>query len=402
MIKNTAPAMDLLAIYHETLSRCAPERLVREGVPLDAPHDVVAIGKAAGALLDGVAAVHRIDNAFVAIPGGYKRPQSRADVAIGGHPDLTAESFAAGQRLLDFVDAHRDILFLVAGGGSACVDVSLAPFTERDLIDVNARVVASGLPIGDMNVIRKHLSAIKGGRLGARVKGRTVTLVYSDVSAGALADVASGPTLPDSSTKSDAIRLLQSIGGCDRIVTMLGDTSVAGTVHHIENARAILVADNDTLVSVAASVAGDAGLHVERWPSQIEMDVEAAAEALAGHAERLAHGEIVVAGGEPTVVRRGEGRGGRCSELAVRFAMAAQKRGLVGLTALFGSTDGVDGSSGAAGVFLRRVAQPLDAGAVERALRASDSMAIAAQIGEPIMITATGNNLRDMYLVARG
>jgi glycerate 2-kinase len=393
---------DLLAIYLATLARCAPERLVRDGVPADAPHDVVAIGKAAGALLDGVAAVHRVDNAFVAIPRGYKLPLTRAETAIGGHPDLTADSFAAGRRLLDFVDTHRDILFLISGGGSACVDVPLPPFTERDLIDVNSRVVASGLPIGEMNVIRKHLSSIKGGRLAARVKGRSISLVYSDVSSGAPADVASGPTLPDSSTKLDAIRLLQTIGGCDRIVTMLGDTSVPGTVHHIENAHAILIADNDTLVAAAASVATEAGLRVERWPSQIEMDVADAVEGLAARAAQLGHGEAIVAGGEPTVVRRGNGRGGRCSEMAVRFAMAARSRGLTEVAALFGSSDGVDGSSGAAGVFLRAGSRQLEPAALERALAASDSMAIAAQIGEPIMITPTGNNLRDIYLVARG
>jgi glycerate 2-kinase len=358
-------AGDLLSIYFETLARCAPERLVRDRVPADAPHDVVAIGKAAGALLDGVAVVHRVDDAFVAIPRGYRLPETSAQVAIGGHPDMTAETFDAGRRLLDFVDHHRDILFLISGGGSACVEVPLPPHSERDLVDINARVVASDLPIGEMNTIRKQFSAIKGGRLGARVRGRSVTLVYSDVASGALADVASGPTIQ---AKGDAI----------------------------------LIADNDTLTSVAATVASEAGLRATRWPSQIESHVAAAADALVRRAAQLEPGEIVVAGGEPTVARHGNGRGGRCSELAVRFALAAGEHLPRGVTALFASTDGVDGSSGAAGVLVNRISASFDREMAHRALAASDSMAVAAQIGEPIMITPTGNNLRDIFLMARG
>src|SRR5207244_4381616 len=110
-----------------------------------------------------------------------------------------------------------EILFLISGGGSACVEQPLKPwFGERDLIDVNDKLVASGLKIGDINCVRKHLSAIKGGRLAARVK-RSVTLVYSDVSTGALADVASGPTIADATTKDDAIAIVRKLGGCDRI-----------------------------------------------------------------------------------------------------------------------------------------------------------------------------------------
>jgi len=357
--------LDLLEIYLMTLERCSPERLVRAALPPGAPHEVVAIGKAAGALLDGVAAVHRIDDAIVAVPRGYRLPQTRAEVVMGGHPDMTAESFAAGRRVTEFVDAHRDILFLISGGGSACVDVPLPPHTERDLMEMNAKVVASGLPIGEMNNIRKQFSAIKGGRLAARVRGRSVTLVYSDVSRGALADVASGPTI---------------IPGSD----------------------AILIADNDTLISAAAAIATEAGLSVTRWPSQIEMDVAEAAEVLASRAAKLETGELIVAGGETTVERRGSGRGGRCTELAVRFSIAARKLGLHDVTALFGSSDGVDGTSGVAGIVIRQIPEQFDTDAAVRALDASDSMAIAVQIGEPIRITPTGNNLRDIVLMARG
>src|SRR5438874_3870506 len=148
--------IDLLSIYLRTLEQCAPERLVAlecggvshrfesGGSRRRTPKDLVAIGKCAGALLDGFASVREVRNAFVALPEGYREPATKAIVAKGGHPQLTAASFEAGRRLLEFVDAHEDILFLVSGGGSACVEVPLAPFTERDLIDTNARLIAAG------------------------------------------------------------------------------------------------------------------------------------------------------------------------------------------------------------------------------------------------------------------
>jgi glycerate-2-kinase len=319
------------------------------------PRNVVAIGKCAGALLDGVARVHPIEHAFVAIPAGYRPPETRAEIHLGGHPHMTRASFDAGRALLAFVDAYDDILFLISGGGSACVEVPLAPHTEDDVAALNARLIASGLPIGAINAARRKVSAIKGGRLGERVRGRAITLVYSDVSTNACADVASGPTKPD-----------------------------------------ILIADNTTLVQTAASLIGNRAVVID---SQIECDVEEAAQLLASRAAELRPGEILVAGGEPTVTVRGDGKGGRCSELAVRFALRSPHE------ALFGSSDGVDGNTGVAGIYLPRrgLGQPaLPAVPDARpALDRSDSYRIAAQLGEPIMIAAAGNNLRDLCLVAR-
>jgi hydroxypyruvate reductase len=336
-------AVDLKAIYLTTLERCAPEKLVQRVVARDMPRNVVAIGKCAGALLDGVAEVLDVESAFVAIPEGYRLPKTNAEVHIGGHPQMTRASFEAGRALLQFVDAHRDILFLVSGGGSACVEVPLVGHTEDELMERNARLVASGLPIGAINAERKKLSAIKAGRLGERVRGNVVTLVYSDVGRDQLSDVASGPS----------------------------------------ERNMILIADNDTLTQTAAELMG-----VRRLPNQIECDVEEAAKLLAREKE-------CVAGGEPTVAIKGPGRGGRCCELAVRFAMQSTSE------ALFASSDGVDGNSGVAGIYLPDRQECLSSTEAQAALDASDSLRIAAQVGEPIMIMPSGNNLRDLFLVAR-
>jgi len=382
----------LRTIYLRALDACAPERLIR--VTPDMPRKVVAIGKCAGALRDGL---DEDFEAFVAIPAGYRRPVKRSTIVEGGHPNITATSFEAGRQLLDFVDAHDEILFLISGGGSACVEQPLKPwFDERDLIDINDKLVASGLKIGDINCVRKHLSAIKGGRLAARVK-RSVTLVYSDVATGALADVASGPTLPDKTTKDDAIAILQKLGGCDRIVSILRDDGCPDTVKAIDGSRVALIADNSTLVAAAAEIANELGLKPVVVEQQIESDVGDAAHELLQMAEGLRSGEVLIAGGEPTVERRGNGKGGRCIELAVRMAF---EEGTMNIEALLGTSDGVDGNSGVAAVAIELPAS-IDKAFAKRELARSNSLAVIERIGEAIMIPPAGNNLRDLYLLAR-
>jgi glycerate 2-kinase len=343
--------VDLKAIYLTTLERCAPEGLVGKHVDPAMPRNVVAIGKCAGSLLDGVARVLDVESAFVAIPEAYKRPQTRAEVHAGGHPHFTPASFAAGRALLEYLRTHEDILFLISGGGSACVEVPLAPYTESDVAEANARLIASGMTIAEINRERRRRSAIKGGRLASHVRGRAVTLVYSDVSTNAADDVASGP-MPN----------------------------------------AIVIADNTTLVRTAAQIIGDNAVVMDE---QLEGDVLDTAHALATRARTLTGQQVLVAGGEPTVAVKGDGRGGRCSELAVRFALESA------CEALFASSDGVDGNSGAAGFHIPSRQRPSAPPGAEAALGASNSYVIAAQIGEPITIAPTGNNLRDLFLVAR-
>jgi glycerate 2-kinase len=422
----------LKTIYLRALDACAPERLVRAAITRGMPGNIVAIGKCAGALRDGL---DDVDDALVVVPEGYRLPVKRSRIVIGGHPDITAASFEAGRELRAFVDAHDEILFLISGGGSACVELPLAPwFDERDLIETNARLVASGLNIGDINCVRKHLSAIKGGRLAARVK-RSVTLVYSDVSTGALADVASGPTLADRTTKADAIAILERLGGCRQIIEKLRDDECPETVKHIDDSRFALIADNRTLVVKAAEIAASMGFTPLVVEQQVESEIGDAVRELLDCAARLREGEVLIAGGEPTLVRRGDGKGGRCIELAVRMALAEGERrsderrsdSLVRLHvdterepsdwrvrptsvrptsiapkihALLGTSDGVDGNSGVAAIALTLPAS-IDREVAERELLRSNSLAVAASIGETIMIPPAGNNLRDLYLLAR-
>ena len=377
--------MSLETIYGRAIRACAPDALIRRVVRDDFPRSVVAIGKCAGALLDGFGP---FDDAFVAVPKGYPRPGDRRAVVVeGGHPQMTADSFRAGKALLEFVAAHDAITFLVSGGGSACVDSPLEGFSERDLIDANARLIRSGAAIGEINAVRKHLSAIKGGRLAAGLR-RSVTLIYSDVSTGAFADVASGPSLADPTTVEQASAIARKAG--------IALTIRVETPKEIANSEVQLIADNRTLTSAAATIAGERGYSPVLLDEQIESDVADAAKTLADGARNLRTRAMLVAGGEPTVVQHGEGKGGRCSELAVRFALAAND---LRVHALFGSSDGVDGNSGAAAVLIDLPAS-FDRSAADRELARSNSMAVIESLGRALPLRPTGNNLRDLYLLA--
>jgi glycerate 2-kinase len=385
----------LKSIYLQALEACAPELLLRKVLKPGMPRNVVAIGKCSGALRD---ALDDDVDAFVAVPEGYRLPAKKATVAIGCHPQMARASFEAGRQLLEFVDAHEDILFLISGGGSACVELPLSPwFNERDLIDTNARLIAAGLPIADINCVRKHLSAIKGGRLGSRVTGRTTTLIYSDVSAGAFADVASGPTGADATTKAGAIEILERLGGCDRIVASLRDEGCPDSVKELENSLATLIADNGALIAAAAKAAASMGLAPVVVEQQIESDVSDAAQELLQIAQSLRSGEVLIAGGEPTVVQRGKGKGGRCIELLVRMALAP---GSNRLDVLFGTSDGMDGNSGVAAVAASLPA-PVDRALAALDLARSNSLSVAEAIAQTIIMAPSGNNLRDLYLLAR-
>lgn len=407
-----ASAETLRAVYLETLARCSPERLLRAAVReagLPPRADVVAIGKCAASLLDGIATEIDIPRALAVVPAGYRSRvgarDGRIEIVTGSHPQVDDASIAAGRRLADFVArSTRHIVFLVSGGASACAELPLEPWFDAATIrTVNARLVRSGLPIASMNVVRKHLSAIKGGRLAALARHGATTLVYSDVAAGRLADVGSGPTLADPSTNADAADILLSLGDdlCMRVADVLRSGAVPETVKASAGALPILIADNSTLVTLAADVARSHGLHPTVLESQIESDVERAARDLATRMGTLARGELLCAGGEPTVVVTGDGTGGRCSELAVRFVRQAAGD----FSALFGSSDGVDGNTAAAAVVISSDAlrtAGLPSAVFDAAVAASDTFSIVRRIGEAIIIPPTGNNLRDLYLLARG
>lgn len=404
----------LRAIYEEALERCRPSTLVgallRSRPQLagrfPGPATVIALGKCAPELLRGAAGELSIGRCFAGLPAGYQRQiPSGAEVRFGSHPELSEASFEAGEALLPFVHSVREpALVLISGGSSACIEVPLEPFDRRELMLVHRAIWRAGWKIEKMNLVRKHLSAIKGGRLAELLPRESLTLVLSDVSIGHPEMVGSGPTFADPSTNAEAAELLESLDepAIQAVVQRLRDPRLPDTPKEVGTDFAV-IGDNRTLLGSARQAAARRGYATQTVEEEIHQDVEAAAQALRSLLTGLPPRTIVIAGGEPTVRVRGGGKGGRCSELAVRFSrLASQNK--EDWVALFGSSDGRDGNTGAAAyvVSAQRFRQArLRSAEVDRALSASDSFRLVEKMGEPFIIPPTGNNLRDLFLLAR-
>jgi len=391
----------LREIYLDAIARCAPAPLVASHARSGRFAWLLSFGKCAIAMARGAVDAGVPARGIAVAPGGYgdRRMLPPGIVLLkGSHPDVTELSVEAARAALAKASSNEGAcLVLASGGGSACVEAPLAPHFDLRLVSaINRALVRGGLDIVAINTVRKHLSAIKGGRLGALLDPASRTLVYSDVPRGRGALVASGPTLADESTNEDAATILESLGTEEAFVAakLLRGGSVPESPKRLGIAFEV-IADNATLVAAAAGASGERGFRAGIVVDGIDGDVRDAARALAREAATLAPGEMLVAGGEPTVRVAGDGRGGRCSELAARFAL--EDRG--GHLALFGSSDGVDGSSPAAAVLVYREIE-LPPGDVEEALARSDSAALIGALGEAIIMEPTGNNLRDLYLVA--
>ncbi|HVT04556.1 MAG TPA: DUF4147 domain-containing protein [Thermoanaerobaculia bacterium] len=400
-------ARRLREVFDVSLRRCDPATLTRSAIERSKEArtvDVVALGKCAAAMLSGAAATLDIRRSFMSVPAGYPVVEGVTELRIGSHPQLSPDSFAAGESLLRFIDRFFPTLFLISGGSSACVEAPLKPwFDAGDLVEINRVMLRSGLAIEGINTVRKHLSAIKGGRL-ASVTGHSVTFVLSDVGTGALHLVGSGPTLADPTSLGEAAAILRRLPGdcAASIAERLESGQVPETPK--SGARPHLAGDNSTLVRAAADEVTRLGLRASIIDREMTGDVQSVARELFTIATRLATDEVAIAGGEPTVVVNGEGRGGRCGEVAARFAMRSIEERRGDVCGLFAASDGVDGNSGTAGaVVFSGGAGPVTATTdeISRALERSDSRSILEKIGEPIIIPATGNNVRDLFLVAR-
>jgi glycerate 2-kinase len=412
MIDAMGPALELLEqLYLEAIDRCDPARLVEQHAarwPSGEQFDLVAIGKAAASMSEGAFAATTIHRGMIVVPEGYAAGHPRTGISLcrGTHPDLSPASFAAGRQLLEFVrSAGRAILFLISGGSSATVEWPLAPVAADDLAALNQLMVRSSLRIEQINVVRKHLSAIKGGRLAEISPPGSRALILSDVAPGQPEMVGSGPTWADSSTCEQAAAVLDSRNEpiARQTAALLRSGALAETPKVTRNVTNQLLADNRTLLSVAAGLLEERSIEVTLLEESLEQEVAQVAERLVALVSALPPGHVLVAGGEPVVEVRGSGRGGRCSELAVLLAQKL-RAGRIRVDAILGSSDGLDGNSGAAGVAIAAgqyfALDDLDI-AASRAVADSDTIALAGEIGHRLELPVKGNNLRDLYLLAR-
>ena len=328
---------------------------------------VVGAGKAAASMAAAVEAVWTGPlEGIVVTRYGHGAPTRQIEVVEASHPMPDAAGEHAALRILERVKgltADDLVLCLFSGGGSALLAAPAPGLTLADKRAVNRALLKSGADIAEMNCVRKHLSAIKGGRLAlAAAPARVAGLIISDVPGDDLAIIASGPTVADPSTSAQALAILRryAINPDARIVAHLenpdSETPKPGDARFsfVSN---VLIATPQMSLEAAAALARAAGVTPVLLGDAIEGDAREVGRTFAGIARSVAaHGEpargpcVLLSGGETTVTVRGAGRGGRNAEFLLGLAIALG--GAPGIHALSGDTDGIDGSEDNAGAII--------------------------------------------------
>ena len=373
---------------------------------------VILLGKDAAAMMEGI--VLRDFRGVLAAPR-HRLPEQasrRWTVLPGAHPIPDRSSFAAGEALAAFAADPAFDAFLVgiSGGGSALAEAPLAPFfTRADLAACTRDLLASGLSIERMNLVRKRLSALKGGRLAAAMGTRpAVTFLLSDVPAGHDDGIASGPTLPDRSTHREALGVLRALPPSPWAAKLRahiaagrlpetpkpGDPLFRGKRHRV-------LADNGILLRRLAGELRSDGFRPRILLDNAGGRAETIAPALWRAFVGLGPREALLLGGEFTVrLPRRPGRGGRVSHLALLFLERLLTKGCPFPCGFLGmATDGADGDSPGAGVLLDGpVGKLADARA---SLTAYDSGTFFQRRGRLLPPLRDGLNLRDCFVLWR-
>jgi len=297
---------------------------------------------------------------------GYAVPCRRIEIVEAAHPVPDQAGLHAAQRMMALVaglSADDTVICLISGGGSALLPLPLDGITLEDKQAVNRALLASGATIGEMNTVRRHLSAIKGGRLAATCHpARVVTLLISDVPGDQPCDIASGPTVGDPSTCEDALAIVKRYGialppAVREVLESGRGESVKPGDPRLARCETRMIATPQMALEAAAAVAREAGIAPYILGNAIEGEARDVGKAMAGIARQVAeYGQpfakpcVMLSGGETTVTVRGQGRGGRNVEFLLSLGLALD--GCAGVHALAGDTDGVDGQEEIAGAVL--------------------------------------------------
>ena len=377
---------------------------------------IIGAGKASGAMakaledawdgpLDGI----------VVTRYGYRLPTERLEVVEAAHPVPDAAGREAAQRIFKAVQGLTEddlVLALISGGGSALLAAPAEGISLEDKQAVNKALLASGATISEMNTVRKHLSAIKGGRLArAAYPAKVVALMISDVPGDDASIIASGPTVPDPSTNADAIAIVEKYGidlppSVRQVLETIEETPKAGDkcFDKVEN---VMIATPQASLEAAADVARAAGVTPVILGDSIEGESRDVGLVHVGIARQCAmRGQpmeppcVLISGGETTITLKGDGKGGPNTEFLLAMAIALD--GMENIYALAGDTDGVDGSEDNAGalIYPNTLQRAEAAGISAKAMLANnDPYTFFKGIGDLLETGPTMTNVNDLRLV---
>jgi glycerate 2-kinase len=328
---------------------------------------VIGAGKASAAMAQAVEQNWRGSlSGLVVTRYGYAVPCTQIEIVEAAHPVPDAAGMHAAQRMLELVghlSSDDLVLCLISGGGSALLPLPAKGLTLDLKQNVSRALLASGATISEMNCVRRHLSAIKGGRLAAAsYPAQMLSLLISDVPGDRPVDIASGPTVADPTTSADALSIVRRYGielppaVLELLESGRGESVKPGDPR-LARARTRIIATPQMALEAAAAVARDAGIAAHILSDAIEGEAKDVGKVFAGIAHQVAERNqpftapcVLLSGGETTVTVRGSGRGGRNVEYLLSLAIALEGHGRI--HALAGDTDGVDGQEEIAGAYL--------------------------------------------------
>ena len=366
---STAPRELLQQMFEAAVAAAQPARCLPPHLP-DAPRGrliVIGAGKASAAMARALEDCWPGPlSGLVVTRYGYTVPCQRIEIVEASHPVPDAASQLAAQRILATVGnltADDTVLCLISGGGSSLLALPIEGVTLEDKQSVSRELLKSGATISEMNTIRRHLSAIKGGRLAAACHpAKVVTLLISDVPGDNPCDIASGPTVGDASTCEDALAIVHRYGidlpeNVREVLASGRGESVKPDDPRLKNIETRLITTPQIALEAAAEVARAAGVRPHILGDAIEGEARDVGKVLAAIAQQVARrGQpftapcVLLSGGETTVTLRGNGRGGRNVEFLLALGIALD--GQAGIHALAADTDGVDGQEEIAGAYL--------------------------------------------------
>jgi glycerate 2-kinase len=430
---------DLMRIFAAAVAAVEPRRVVADAFEGRVPGALVvpeiletanrvhllAAGKAAmGMAIEGRERIGaKLYEAMVIIPrsAGDRMDESFPDlpgfrVMAAAHPIPDQSSEAAGRSALRFVaDAQHGDLFvlMLSGGASALMAVPAGELTLSDKVAVTSALMNAGASIRELNTVRRHLSAIKGGRLLQSSNAKFLTLILSDVPGNDLATIGSGPTTADPTTYSDAVAILKRRrvwGRAPEGVRDYLERGAAGELNEtlkqddpaLERACNVIIGDNQTATAAACRAAAALNYNVLS-PHDLNGDANQAGAALGTFLRGLTGERVcVIAGGETSVLVKGNGKGGRSQQAALAAAFELTEMSTRGrILAMFAGTDGIDGPTDAAGAIvtpstlIRANEASLDP---KSALDRNDCYNFFKALGDLVIIGPTGTNVADIFI----
>ncbi len=429
LLEDTKELIDAI-VKESNLENKVKEFLSRDVRPLDLRKGIVLVSIGKGALSMAKGALSALGDKIVGgvvattsqLAKGERRLES-LEIVAGSHPVPDEKSLRAAEAVLEWsreAKSSGGLLALISGGGSAIVEKPLEPLALNDIIVMNKLLLNSGASIREINTVRKHLSAIKGGRLAEVVYPAPLLGLYaSDVPGDKLEDIASGPTVPDPTTYADALHILEIYdlkSKAPKNVVELLENGLKGFIREtpkpgnpiFSNTKNVLVAKNLDILNSLERILRNKGYNVLKLTSRIEGESKETAKVLASIAlEANKYGVpsspplAILFGGETSVTVRGEGLGGRNQELVLAWASRVYywEGSISNMIIMALDTDGIDGITDAAGAY----AFPED---IENAkkkgldpdtyLKNNDSYTLLKKLNRLIVTGPTGSNLNSV------